>query len=727
LFLLFFVSGFCGLLYQIVWTRLAFASFGIIAPVLSIVLSIFMLGLGAGAWLGGRAIGPLCERTKLSPILFYAMTELFIGLGAFAAPRLFRLGEELLLAAGEMDSTRYLFFSAIALALSILPWCVGMGATFPFMMAFVRSRNRQAENSFSFLYFANVLGAMSGTTVTAFVLIETLGFRHTLFVAGFANFLVALASCILARRQPRLTVPLGSGVESEVGPAESVRPASSPPRMAKIILFSTGFCAMAMEVVWVRSFMPVLQAPVYAFAATLVSYLGATFAGSLLYRRDLRRGRVHPLARLLAAATIFAFLPIVLNEARLWLVVENYFVRSFILMLSICPLCAVLGYLTPSLIDNCAGGEPRAAGRIYGLNVLGCIIGPLCSSYLLLPSLGERYSLVLLALPFLLFYFLLRNTLAFRYQLAIDATAVALVIWSTFFVIDFADFTARNARVEIRRDYAASVLAIDSGEGHKHLLVNGVGMTALVPATKFMAHLPLMLHTGKPESVLIICFGMGTSFRSALSWGVETTAVELVPGVRDSFGFFHADADRVRRNPQAHIVIDDGRRYLQRTREQYDVIVVDPPPPISTAGSSLLYSEEFYQAAKRNLKPHGILHAWLPATNRAAEQAVARSVANSFPYVQCFRSPGDVGTHILASMEPIDVFGADSLAFAMPITAGDDLMEWAPGVTLPDYITLMMSRPVPIDQLLSPDVNVRITDDRPYNEYFLLRRWRHME
>src|ERR1700730_918700 len=113
LFLLFFVSGFCGLLYQIVWTRLAFASFGIIAPVLSIVLSIFMLGLGAGAWLGGRAIGPLCERTKLSPILFYAMTELFIGLGAFAAPRLFRLGEELLLAAGEMDSTRYLFFSAI--------------------------------------------------------------------------------------------------------------------------------------------------------------------------------------------------------------------------------------------------------------------------------------------------------------------------------------------------------------------------------------------------------------------------------------------------------------------------------------------------------------------------------------------------------------------------------------------------------------------------------------
>jgi spermidine synthase len=247
-------------------------------------------------------------------------------------------------------------------------------------------------------------------------------------------------------------------------------------------------------------------------------------------------------------------------------------------------------------------------------------------------------------------------------------------------------------------------------------------MTALVPATKFMAHLPLLLHTGKPESALIICFGMGTSFRSALSWNIDTTAVELVPGVRDSFGFFHADADLVRHNPQAHIIIDDGRRYLERTREQYDVIVVDPPPPVSSAGSSLLYSEEFYRAAKRNLKPYGILHAWLPATDLPTEQAVVRSVANSFPHVQCFRSPADVGIHILASMEPINFFGAESLAYGMPMTAGTDLLEWSSGLTLPQYIAFIMSRPVQIDELLNPNPNVRITDDRPFNEYFLLRR-----
>ena len=52
LFVLFFLSGFCSLVYQVVWTRMAFASFGIITPVLSVVLSVFMLGLAVGSWAG---------------------------------------------------------------------------------------------------------------------------------------------------------------------------------------------------------------------------------------------------------------------------------------------------------------------------------------------------------------------------------------------------------------------------------------------------------------------------------------------------------------------------------------------------------------------------------------------------------------------------------------------------------------------------------------------------
>src|SRR5882672_6868249 len=93
LFLLFFVSGFCSLVYQVVWTRLAFASFGIITPVLSVVISVFMLGLSIGSWAGGRFIMPLVKRTGLSAAIFYAAAEFIIGLGAYAVPHLFSLGE----------------------------------------------------------------------------------------------------------------------------------------------------------------------------------------------------------------------------------------------------------------------------------------------------------------------------------------------------------------------------------------------------------------------------------------------------------------------------------------------------------------------------------------------------------------------------------------------------------------------------------------------------------
>src|SRR3954471_2373152 len=124
LFALFFLSGFSGLVYQVVWTRLAFASFGIILPVLSVVISVFMLGLSVGAWAAGRLILPLQRTTRLSAAWFYAVTEFMIGVGAFAVPNLFQAGQHLLLGAGQTDSLHYLFLSAVVLALSILPWCL---------------------------------------------------------------------------------------------------------------------------------------------------------------------------------------------------------------------------------------------------------------------------------------------------------------------------------------------------------------------------------------------------------------------------------------------------------------------------------------------------------------------------------------------------------------------------------------------------------------------------
>ena len=722
LFLLFFVSGFCGLLYQVVWTRLAFASFGIIMPVLSVVISVFMLGLSLGAWAGGRWIGRWAEQTRVSPISFYALAELIIGAGAFAVPGLFAMGEHFLLAMGEADSLRYLFLSALLLAVSILPWCLFMGATFPLMMAYIRERDPQNSESFSFLYLANVLGAMTGTLLTALVLVELLGFRHTLWVAAAGNFTIAGIGLRLgwAKRmdRPRTATNHGPRVASPVTRDPS-------PRFVEWILFSTGFVSMAMEVVWIRAFTPVVKTQVYSFAMVVATYLGATFLGSLVYRRHLEKCKVRAVAEMLALLCVAAFLPILVNDPRLvkanWLYAPDP-VSVAIVLASICPFCAILGYLTPHLVDHYAGGSPQDAGKAYALNVFGCILGPLFACYLLLPWISERWALVLLGLPFFGFYFQSRKTLPAKQRLSLGLAGGGVLACALFFSGSYEDHVMKSEKhATVRRDYAASVLAY--GEGFYCLLcVNGLGMTTLTPITKFMVHLPLAFHRGPPTSALVICFGMGTTYRSALSWGVKTTAVELVPSVKETFGFYHADAARYLGDSRGRIIIDDGRRYLKRTREKFDVIVVDPPPPLEAAGSSLLYSREFYETAKQRLNPHGILGTWYPGGDLAAGRALARSLREAFPYVRFFDSSEGYGNHLLASMDPIENLSAVQLAARLPASAKKDLLEWTSTPDIAAYLDLVLSREYPIERILHPDPQIRITDDRPYNEYFLLRR-----
>src|SRR5215469_15702642 len=108
LFCFFFISGFCSLVYQIIWTRLAFASFGIITPVLSVVISVFMMGLAIGSWAAGRFVGPLVKKVGRSTVFAYALAEGVIGIGALAVPQLFGLGARSLLLAGQSNSLSYL-------------------------------------------------------------------------------------------------------------------------------------------------------------------------------------------------------------------------------------------------------------------------------------------------------------------------------------------------------------------------------------------------------------------------------------------------------------------------------------------------------------------------------------------------------------------------------------------------------------------------------------------
>jgi len=387
---------------------------------------------------------------------------------------------------------------------------------------------------------------------------------------------------------------------------------------------------------------------------------------------------------------------------------------------SICPFCALLGYLTPGLIDNYAAGHPAGAGRAYAINVLGCILGPLFACYCLLPFLNERYALIGLTVPLVVFWMALfkRPRLPVRIALTL---AIAAAFGGSCFTRDFETTIRRNhPEAQARRDYAASVLSFGTN-WDRRLLVNGIGMTTLTPMTKFMAHLPMAIHQGPPQSVLVICFGMGTTYRSAVSWDVDTTVVELVPGVTKAFRFYHPDADQVVANPKGQIVIDDGRRFLNRCGRKFDVIIVDPPPPIEAAGSSLLFSKEFYAIAREHLNTNGVLQMWFPGGDTLTTCAVYRSIYESFPHVHCYWGLSGWGKHLIASNDPIDVPDAQTLAARMPESARRDLLEWNSTETVPHCLHAVLTNEVSLPESLNPGPTVEVTDDHPFNEYYLRR------
>jgi len=716
-FALFFLSGFCSLLYQVVWIRLAFAHFGIITPVLSVVVSVFMLGLSLGSWAGGTWIAGSASWRRFSTVYIYALTELLIGLGAFVVPKFFPIGASWLLTGGEMNSVSYLFYSALIISASILPWCFLMGATFPLMMAFIREREASSATSFSFLYLANVIGAMCGTILTADVLIELLGFKRTLAVAGVTNFFIAAVSLALGMRFPYRA---GSGLDRSAF-LWDVNPKSGPLWKGwkpYVILFVTGFTSMCLEVIWVRNFTPVLGTTVYAFALIVAVYLLATWLGSGLYLNHLNKDNVISTANLLAALAVASLFTIAINDPRLH-------TRQVGVILGVFPFSFLLGYLTPSLVDRNAEGDPDRAGRAYAVNIVGCILGPLLASYFFLPLWGARGSMILMALPYLVFLVVEFRGMAQVWKVPTSVAAMALLMCALAVNRSYEEGLSQDV---VRRDATATVISFGSGMG-KRLLVNGVGITQLTTITKVMAHLPLLMLRHKPDSVLDICFGMGTTFRSLLTWdGVHVTAVELVPSVKEAFGYYHADAAQVLANPRGHIVIDDGRRFLSRTNETFDVITIDPPPPIEAAGSSLLYAREFYALMKKRLRPGGILQQWFPGGPGVEAQAIARSLTDSFPYVKMYLSSKGWGVHFFASMQPIRVPSVQECLARLPTAARKDLMEWEPGVSAPAFLKDVLSRELHIERLLTNDRRIVISDDRPYNEYYLLRRsWAHYQ
>jgi predicted membrane-bound spermidine synthase len=709
-FTFFFLSGFCSILYELVWLRLAMARFGVTTALVSIVLSVFMAGLGAGSWIAGTLVRRYGHRIQFPALRLYAPAELLIGVSALLVPLQLAWGHRLLEAMADrvpVSSGVYYLLSGGWLALTLVPWCACMGATIPLAMFAIRNmRGSDSQRSFSFLYLANVLGAVAGATIPL-ALIELYGFHGTLRVGAVLNVLIAASAFTLT------FVPANGGATAPKFSDNRSALQGESDQGILVLLFTTGVATMGMEVIWIRLFTPYIGPVVYAFATILAAYLFATFAGSQVYRLWMRR-HTRESGLLWISLAFFGLLPLLASDSRLPL---NEILR---VVAGVAPFAGVIGFLTPMLVDRWSGGDPDRAGRAYAVNVVGCIVGPLLAGFFLLPWFGERAAMLLLVLPWFAMVLHLGKRVPRRPLQTAAAAGLLAAALAVFFLTK--DYETQFDPAIVLRDSTATVIATGTGMD-KLLLVNGVGMTSLTPITKMMAHLTLASLPTPPRNALIICFGMGTTFRSVVSWGVPVTAVELVPSVPKLFGYYHEDAEQVLASPFAHVVIDDGRRYLERSPQQYDAIIIDPPPPVEAAGSSLLYSRDFYAVAKQRLRPGGILQQWLPEAGGTVQASVTRALMESFPYVRVYRSVTAWGDHYLASMSPIPNRDAEELLARMPADAVVDMMEWGPEETPQGQFKRILFQPVPVSRLigLAPEAPA-LQDDRPINEYYELRK-----
>ena len=186
---IFFLSGVAALVYQICWQRMLFVSFGIDIESVTIIVSTFMLGLGAGALAGGW----FADRLPARLLVLFSLCELGIGLfGLASAPLIHALGEMF------VQSPRPVV-ALVNFVLLLVPTSL-MGATLPILVTDAVRRHGGVGISVGRLYFVNTLGATAGALAIAMGGFRYFDLATAIQGAAAVNFCVAALGGLLAWR-----------------------------------------------------------------------------------------------------------------------------------------------------------------------------------------------------------------------------------------------------------------------------------------------------------------------------------------------------------------------------------------------------------------------------------------------------------------------------------------------------------------------------------------------
>lgn len=672
---LFFLSGACGLVYEVVWMRMLTLVFGATAFATSTILASFFAGLALGSF----AFGRLIDRGR-NPLLVYALLEAGIAVFAFLMPVIFAGLGEVYVAISHRFGVDYYQLSLLRFVLSFLVLVVPatfMGGTLPVIVKFFATRRDTLGWNVGHLYGTNTSGAVVGALLAGFFLILMLGVKEAAYAAGVANLLIAVVAFGLYRGQATGPATPSDLLQSEQQPEDEGASIYST-RLARLALLAvgiSGLCALALEVLWTRALVFFLDNSTHAFTTILTAFLLGIAIGSFIIARfiDTRTrllawfGSIEVLIGVTAALAI----PILNNSTSVFQSMSGASVDSmlnwkwmgmrFVKTLSVMLIPTVLMGMTVPLVTKIYARSAErvgtALGSVYSVNTIGGVLGSVAAGFVLIPLIGVQHSVMLIAALSIV----LGGVLLFAEPglgkgtriKTVSGLALLLIagggIYATqaraIYLTSYYEGVDRPAVLSYSEGVGATVKVFRDRLGNKALTVNGFPVAGTAIAARDaqgpLAHFPMLLSTLSAPRVNIIGFGAGGT-----SWGItqydvaRVDCVELVPGVIDAAPWFPEINHDVLSDPRFNAILGDGRNYALLTDNEYDVISIDATTP-KMAGNGSLYTQEFYGLLKNRLSPDGIVVQWLPfhLLSDAEMRMIAKTFMTAFPHASLWFSP----------------------------------------------------------------------------------------
>lgn len=646
-------TGAAGLVYQVVWTRRLISVTRATVMAQAIVLAIFMAGLGLGAWWAGRR-----SAAAQRPLLAFAGIELAAAfIAALSLPLIGASDAIRTAAAGLGFSLGAGLWLQLALvgAFLLIPTTL-LGASLPLLIEHVERASARVDLALrgrvvGALYGFNTLGAAAGALVAGFVLIESWGLQRSVWIgAGSALLGVGIAATGGWGGAAR-----GNPARADYGDGDRVE------LRFMAAAFLSGLVGLGAEVVWTRLMLLIVHGTVYSFAqvlgAVLIGIAVGAWGAALIARSAGRRpdGR----DQLLRAAALLALLAAVLMATVphwiRWLAVDMAFrndassglaMGSSMLKMGLVlvpPSAAVAAALPLLVTASGARDGSRSFGQLYAANTVGSVVGSFAVGMLLLPWLGTGGAGLVLILACLGLGVLLlpKDFRSGRFVAVAAALGALMLVASIRLPVDIyrAWLPEKLKILEVKEGRVNDVLISEYQQSRSvYLNANMVARADVAKAKtsrhhQGLGHLP-MLFVAKPRRVLGIALGTGQTFAAVMKHAdADFDCVEIDPVVIElSRKWFREQNEGVLDHPRVTVHNDDGRAFMRATSHKYDLIVLEPLQAF-TAGTSNLYTREFYEDARRILAPGGVVAQWIPIYLQGVEQtqAMVRAGQAVFP------------------------------------------------------------------------------------------------